>query len=80
MPYAMLSGALPAAKMGYYMGVFNFFVVIPQIVAATILGFVIKQFFHNEPIYALIIGGVSMIFAGLLTLRVNSKTKIEIHE
>ncbi|WP_291151543.1 MFS transporter [Flavobacterium sp. UBA7680] len=80
MPYAMLSGALPAAKMGYYMGVFNFFVVIPQIVAATILGFVIKQFFHNEPIYALIIGGVSMIFAGLLTLRVNSRTKIEIHE
>jgi maltose/moltooligosaccharide transporter len=80
MPYAMLSGALPAAKMGYYMGVFNFFVVIPQIVAATILGFVIKQFFHNEPIYALIIGGVSMILAGLLTLRVNNRTKIEIHE
>ncbi|WP_433834877.1 MFS transporter [Flavobacterium anhuiense] len=80
MPYAMLSGALPAAKMGYYMGVFNFFVVIPQIVAATILGFIIKQFFNSEPIYALIIGGVSMIFAGLLTLRVNNKTKIEIHE
>ena len=80
MPYAMLSGALPAAKMGYYMGVFNFFVVIPQIVAATILGFVVKQFFQNEPIYALLIGGVSMIFAGLLTLRVNNRTKIEIHE
>ncbi|MFV8322205.1 MFS transporter [Flavobacterium sp. LB3P21] len=80
MPYAMLSGVLPAAKMGYYMGVFNFFVVIPQIVAATILGFIVKQFFQNEPIYALLIGGVSMIFAGLLTLRVNNRTKIEIHE
>ncbi|WP_306349975.1 MFS transporter [Flavobacterium sp. '19STA2R22 D10 B1'] len=80
MPYAMLSGALPASKMGYYMGVFNFFVVIPQIVAATILGFIIKQFFHNEPIYALVIGGISMIIAGLLTLRVNSRTKIEIYE
>lgn len=80
MPYAMLSGSLPAEKMGYYMGVFNFFVVIPQIVAATILGFVIKQFFHSDPIYALIIGGISMIFAGFLTLRVNSSTKIEIHE
>jgi maltose/moltooligosaccharide transporter len=80
MPYAMLSGTLPASKMGYYMGVFNFFVVIPQIVAATILGFVVKQFFQNEPIYALLIGGVSMIFAGLLTLRVNNRTKIEIHE
>ncbi|RZK04556.1 MAG: MFS transporter, partial [Flavobacterium sp.] len=51
MPYAMLSGSLPAAKMGYYMGVFNFFVVIPQIVAATILGFIVKQFFNDEPIY-----------------------------
>lgn len=80
MPYAMLSGALPASKMGYYMGVFNFFVVIPQIVAATILGFVVKQFFNNEPIYALLIGGFSMIFAGILTLRVNNKTKIEIHD
>ncbi len=80
MPYAMLSGALPASKMGYYMGVFNFFVVIPQIVAATILGFIVKQFFQNEPIYALLIGGVSMICAGLLTLRVNNTTKIEIHE
>jgi maltose/moltooligosaccharide transporter len=80
MPYAMLSGALPAAKMGYYMGVFNFFVVIPQIVAATILGFIVKQFFQNEPIYALLIGGVSMIFAGVLTLRVHNRTKIEIHD
>jgi maltose/moltooligosaccharide transporter len=80
MPYAMLSGSLPAEKMGYYMGVFNFFVVIPQIVAATILGFVIKQFFHSDPIYALIIGGISMILAGFLTLRVNSTSKIEIHD
>ena len=80
MPYAMLSGSLPAAKMGYYMGVFNFFVVIPQIVAATILGFIVKQFFNDEPIYALIIGGFSMIIAGLLTLRVNERTKITINE
>ena len=70
MPYAMLAGALPAKKMGYFMGVFNFFIVIPQLVAATILGFIIKQFFNNEPVYALIIGGFAMILAGLLTLRV----------
>jgi maltose/moltooligosaccharide transporter len=38
-PYAMLSGSLPSEKMGYYMGVFNFFIVIPQIVAGTVLGF-----------------------------------------
>lgn len=70
MPYAMLAGALPAKKMGYFMGVFNFFIVIPQLVAATILGFIVKQFFNSEPVYALIIGGLSMILAGLLTLRV----------
>lgn len=79
-PYAMLSGALPSAKMGYYMGVFNFFVVIPQIVAGTILGFLVKEFFNSEPIYALIVGGCSMILAGLLTLGVSTNKKIDINE
>ena len=79
-PYAMLSGSLPSAKMGYYMGVFNFFIVIPQIVAATILGFLVKELFNNEPIYALIIGGCAMIVAGLLTLRVETQRKINISE
>ncbi|HNP31884.1 MAG TPA: MFS transporter [Flavobacterium sp.] len=79
-PYAMLSGALPSSKMGYYMGVFNFFIVIPQIVAGTILGFLVNTFFNNEPIYALIIGGLSMILAGLLTLTVSTNKKIDINE
>ncbi len=79
-PYAMLSGSLPSAKMGYYMGVFNFFIVIPQIVAATILGFLVKELFNNEPIYALIIGGFAMIISGLLTLRVTTQRKINISE
>lgn len=77
-PYAMLSGSLPSAKMGYYMGVFNFFIVIPQIVAATILGFLVKELFYNEPIYALIIGGFAMILSGLLTLRVKTNLKLDI--
>jgi maltose/moltooligosaccharide transporter len=79
-PYAMLSGSLPSAKMGYFMGVFNFFIVIPQIVAATILGFLVKELFNSEPVYALIIGGFSMILAGLLTLRVKTQRKIHITE
>ena len=69
-PYAILSSTLPADRMGYFMGVFNFFIVIPQIVAAAILGFILKSFFGNVSIYALIIGGCSMILAGLLTLLV----------
>ncbi len=68
MPYAMLSSILPAEKMGYFMGVFNFFIVIPQIVAASILGFLLKNLFGNVSIYALVIGGVSMLIAGLLCL------------
>ena len=79
-PYAMLSGSLPSNKMGYYMGVFNFFIVIPQIVAGTILGFLVKEFFNSEPIYALIVGGFSMILAGLLTLGVSTNKKIDINE
>ncbi len=79
-PYAMLSGSLPSSKMGYYMGVFNFFIVIPQIVAGTILGFLVNTFFNDEPIYALIIGGLSMILAGLLTLTVSTNKKIDIND
>ncbi len=70
-PYAMLSGSLPASKMGYFMGVFNFFIVIPQLVAASILGFLVSKFFDNQPIYALFIGGISMILAGLISLTIN---------
>lgn len=79
-PYAMLAGALPPKKMGYYMGVFNFFIVIPQMVAATILGFLVSSFFDGQPVYALITGGFSMILAGLLTLRVKDTATIEVRE
>lgn len=70
-PYAMLAGALPANKMGYYMGVFNFFIVIPQVVAGLILGFFTKSVFGGESVYTLVLWGISMIISGLLTLRVD---------
>lgn len=73
MPYAILTGSLPARKMGVYMGIFNFFIVIPQILAASILGFLVKSAFGGETIYALVLGGVSMILAGFLTLIVEDK-------
>jgi maltose/moltooligosaccharide transporter len=80
LPYAMLSGSLPSAKMGYYMGVFNFFIVIPQIVAATILGYLVKELFSNQPVYAIVVGGFAMILAGILTLRVKTNKRLDIHE
>jgi maltose/moltooligosaccharide transporter len=70
MPYAILTGSLPPSKLGYYMGVFNFFIVIPQNVAAAVLGFVVGRFFGGEAIYALLIGGASLVVAAALTLRV----------
>ncbi|GAB3528180.1 MFS transporter [Pontibacter brevis] len=71
MPYAILAGALPAKRMGYYMGVFNFFIVIPQIIAGAVLGFMTDELFGGEAIFALVLGGCSMILGGFLTLIVN---------
>ncbi len=68
MPYAILAGSLPPEKMGVYMGIFNFFIVIPQITAASILGFLMNTLFERQAIYALVLGGVSMILAGLLVI------------
>lgn len=76
MPYAILAGSLPATKMGYFMGLFNFFVVIPQIVAGVVLGFLVKNFFNNQAVFALVIGGVCMILAGVLTLVVNDDADV----
>ncbi len=73
MPYAILAGALPPNKMGFYMGVFNFFIVIPQIVAAAVLGFFVNHVFNNQSIYALVVGGTSMIIAGLMNFIVREK-------
>ena len=73
MPYAMLMGSLPANKLGYFVGVFNFFIVIPQILAAGILGWVLNTFFHNLSIYALVIGGISFAIAAVLCLRITDE-------
>jgi maltose/moltooligosaccharide transporter len=75
MPYAILAGALPENKMGIYMGIFNFFIVIPQITAAAILGYIVKTVFNNEPIYALVIGGASMFVAAALVMIVQDHEK-----
>ncbi len=77
MPYAILAGSIPSNKMGVYMGIFNFFIVIPQITAAAILGFFVKNIFANEAIYALIAGGVSMFIAAALVMLVNDVDEVK---
>ncbi len=73
MPYSMLTRALPAQKMGVYMGIFNFFIVIPQILAATLLGVLTRHFFNGNAIMTIVVGGVSMLIAALFTLRIKDK-------
>jgi maltose/moltooligosaccharide transporter len=64
-PYSILAGALPARKMGVYMGIFNFFIVIPQLLAATVLGLLLKTFFGGQAIWALVLGAVSFAIAAI---------------
>jgi maltose/moltooligosaccharide transporter len=77
-PYAMLAGALPTNKMGYYMGVFNFFIVLPQMLASITLGFFTKQVFGGDSALTLVLGGCAMILSGLLTLRVHDADDIRL--
>jgi maltose/moltooligosaccharide transporter len=70
MPYALIASSIDPKRMGVYMGLFNMFIVIPQIVAATLLGPVLKNLFGNQPIYALVISGASLIVGALCLLRV----------
>ncbi|MFD1096447.1 MFS transporter [Salegentibacter chungangensis] len=71
MPYAILAGSIPPKKMGVYMGIFNFFIVIPQIINALIGGPMVKYLYDGNPVYALITSGVSFLIAALLTLRID---------
>jgi maltose/moltooligosaccharide transporter len=70
LPYALLSDSVPARKMGLYMGIFNFFIVIPQLVAASVLGFVLKTWFGGAPMMVLTFGGLCFLVAGVFALRV----------
>jgi maltose/moltooligosaccharide transporter len=70
MPYAILAGAITPKKMGVYMGIFNFFIVIPQIINAIIGGPIVQYLYHDNAIYALITSGVSFLIAAILVVRV----------
>jgi maltose/moltooligosaccharide transporter len=61
--------------MGVYMGIFNFFIVIPQLIAASVLGLLLREFFDGRGIFGLVIGGVLMILAGLASLLVDREAE-----
>ncbi|MEO6443950.1 MAG: MFS transporter [Gemmatimonadaceae bacterium] len=70
MPYSMLAGSLPAGKIGVYMGIFNFFIVIPEIVASLGFGWVMAHLLNNNRMAAVVAGGFFLALAALLVLRV----------
>jgi maltose/moltooligosaccharide transporter len=82
MPYAILSGSLPAARMGVYMGVFNFFIVLPEIIQALTFGPLIRGIFGannpRSPLYVVIVGGCFMIIAALLVTRVRDVADLDV--
>lgn len=70
MPYAILASSLPQKKLGIYMGLFNVFIVVPQLLVATIMGTILKAFFPTEPIWTMAFAAVVMVLAALAMLRV----------
>ena len=65
MPYAMLANVLPSEKMGFYMGVFNFFIVLPQILASLGLGYALSHWLGDNAMSVIVLGGLSILFASL---------------
>ena len=76
MPYAILSSAIPPERMGVYMGVFNLFIVFPEIIASVFLQPLVKHVFNNQPLYVVMMGGVSLLVAALFMLRVDDRSSI----
>ena len=77
MPYAILAGSIAPKKMGVYMGIFNFFIVIPQIINALIGGLLVKHFYNGETIFALITSGISFLIAAILVYKVKDVDDIQ---
>lgn len=73
MPYAILSDSLPAEKMGTYMGIFNFFITIPQITNGLVHGWIVREFYHGHAVYALLTGGIFQFLAALAVSAVKEK-------
>ena len=77
MPYAMLAPSLPGDKIGLYMGIFNFFIVLPEILASLGFGWLMEHVLDGNRMHAVMIGGALMLLASLLTLRVAKEVDVE---
>jgi maltose/moltooligosaccharide transporter len=80
MPYAMLAGSLPAKRVGLYMGIFNFFIVLPEIIASLGFGWVMNHLLDNNRVAAVVCGGGFLLLAALLAQRVSDRTSERVPE
>lgn len=82
MPYVILSGSIPAGKLGIYMGIFNFFITLPQIVNGFFGGWIVKHLYNGQPIYAIVLAGIFMLCAAISVIYVydpaSRKTQVEV--
>ncbi len=72
MPYAILASNLPQAKLGIYMGLFNVFIVVPQLLVATAMGTIMKALFPGEPVWTMLFAAASWLVAALAMSRVQA--------
>ncbi len=77
MPYAMLAGVLPENKIGVYMGIFNFFIVLPEIIASLFFGWIMEHLLNNDRMLAVQIGGVLMVLAAIICYALIRENKYE---
>jgi len=80
MPYAILCGSIPAKKMGVYIGIFNFFITLPQIVNGFFGGWIVKNMFGGQAIYAIVLAGIFMFCAAVSVLYVQSEEEVNFSE
>ena len=78
MPYAILAGSIPAGKMGVYMGIFNFFITLPQIINGFLGGPIVKYFYNGQAIYAIVLAGIFMLCAAVSVLYVQDNQMIRV--
>ena len=76
MPYAILAGAIPTQKMGIYMGVFNFFITLPQIVNGIVGGPIVKYFYGSQAIYSIVMAGIFLLIAAFCVRYVDDKDDV----
>jgi maltose/moltooligosaccharide transporter len=80
MPYVILSSSIPSGKMGVYMGIFNFFITLPQILNGLIGGPMVKNVYNNQPVYAIVLAGIFMLCAAVSVIFVYDPGAIRIKE